>query len=486
MIGKKLDINKKWLDKWGYPLLIFVTAVLFFFFMGEWIFQDEDTIVYINEVGHMGVMPIYPQFINFFQLLLGENFLHGVVIAQSLLAIVCIYIFIKVLRRQYNLDNRDTAILFVLSLLPFSIHLPESNITHQILTEGISYSIFYVFFTLVLYAMLTLRYRWYLGSLLVALILGLIRPQMLLLQVVCCLELVWIVCKKNNIKKYRKLGLLFISFGIGLVISFLSYKTIFSISDIYVSGFYKSSVEETVKEDNSEVSEQAAEPEIEKTSVVEKKYTQFDSVLFIRGFFEADYEDAQLFDDEVTRQIFYLTYENACENENLYIHAEPGLYIWRDLVRDKLPRDIHNAIVTFDEQNPGVRIKSEVELSREIAFKILIKHFDRYIYHTIRVMISSFIAAVFFQIDAIYLLCHFITLFIYLIAIGGFVWLIRKGKKEIAYFLLVALGNILIIVGVTNLLFTGMQRYVVYVMGIFWCAMYLMAKEVYNSLRRNK
>ena len=101
-------------------------------------------------------------------------------------------------------------------------------------------------------------------------------------------------------------------------------------------------------------------------------------------------------------------------------------------------------------------------------------------------MISSFIAAVFFQIDAIYLLCHFITLFIYLIAIGGFVWLIRKGKKEIAYFLLVALGNILIIVGVTNLLFTGMQRYVVYVMGIFWCAMYLMAKEVYNSLRRNK
>ena len=116
---------------------------------------------------------------------------------------------------------------------------------------------------------------------------------------------------------------------------------------------------------------------------------------------------------------------------------------------------------------------------QDLGSKVLFKHFDRYLYHTLRLMIPGFIAAVFFQIEPIYLLCHFIALFLYLYAIvGSAVCLKQQQNRYVPEFMLTTVCFIFIMIVTVNLMFSGLQRYVVYAMGIFYCAAYLLFKEL--------
>ena len=60
----------------------------------------------------------------------------------------------------------------------------------------------------------------------------------------------------------------------------------------------------------------------------------------------------------------------------------------------------------------------------------------------------------------------------------------KKKNIQIAEFTGMTVGYIIIMVVVTNLVFIGLQRYMVYAMGIFYCSMYLQMKE--NYLERQK
>ena len=43
--------------------------------------------------------------------------------------------------------------------------------------------------------------------------------------------------------------------------------------------------------------------------------------------------------------------------------------------------------------------------------------------------------------------------------------------------------TIIVMVVIINLVFIGLQRYVVYGMGIFYCSMYLLLKEIYQTIK---
>ena len=204
-----------------------------------------------------------------------------------------------------------------------------------------------------------------------------------------------------------------------------------------------------------------------------------------RIFFEADEEDYLLFENEIVRDIFIRVYSLADENGQLHSHVEDGLYMWEELVHDEMMLYINLAVEEYDKETVGKRDISTANLGRTIGGTLLIHHFDRYVYHSIRLMIPSFIASVFFQIRPIYLLCHFITLLIYLFAISGIIWLRKNGgnRKLIDYMAGIVVTLILMVI-IVNLVFTGLQRYVVYGMGIFWCGMYLQLKEVWILLRQ--
>ena len=476
------------LNAWSILLMISM-GVIFYFFLGTWVSIEKDSVAYLYERGREGVLPGYPVFLEFFRSLLGEkNFLNGVVVAQGILAIACTFSFVIVLQKQFYLRNCECILLYLFTMLPFSIYLPEVGITHQIMTEGITYAIFYLYYIMLLKAIWTCKYRWYAGSLVVAFVLALVRSQMLFLQAICLLILLWIVYRRYSCKILKKVLVSCIALVIGMAMAFLSYKMVYKVvayDNQKVFAKAQEEIQNSQIELNGSVEEHAQEAleEIEsgQTQLVQREVTsQFDSLIVSRGFFEADREDVELFEDEMMRQIFLRSYELLDEDKHLYNYAEPGLYMWQDLVYDYLGLDVHQAIMEYDAANPGVRMRSEASIFRELGLRVLFKHFGRYLYHAIRLMLPSFIASVFFQIRPIYLLCHFIALFIYLFAIIGSFWVKKNdGERRVIEYSLSIVLTMVIMVVVINLVFMGLQRYVVYGMGIFYCAMYLLVKEMY-------
>lgn len=431
--------QKKDIFSYGIMLLI---GFAFYFLPGKWISIEDDTIAYLDPKGREGVLPGYPAFLAFFKDIFGEQyFLDVVVVVQSILAVICTLLFILVLKEKFKLKRIERIFLYVLCMLPFSIYLPEAGITHQIMTEGITYAIFYIFFITVIKAIWSLEYRWYFGSLCIAVLLGLIRSQMLFLQIICMLILVYI-----SVKRYGKKRVL----GIGIC-----------IVGLLVGGMI------------------AIWPQIRNMT------SQFDSVLVARGFYEADEKDENLYNDDMMKEIFRKTYQLADKDKHRYVYAEPGLYMWQDLVYDRMKNYVSQAIAEYDSEHPGERIVEEKEIYLELGIKELFAHFGRYLYHTVRLMIPSFIASVFFQIKPIYLLCHFIALFLYVMAVWSGIYIYKKGGNyDITKLMITVISIMVIMVVMVNILFIGLQRYVVYGMGIFYCSCYLSMKEIYLMIKK--
>ncbi len=280
-----------------------------------------------------------------------------------------------------------------------------------------------------------MKYRWYLGSMAIAVLLGLIRSQMLFLQAVCLLLFLWITFKR---------------FGGKLVLKLAAGFFILAVGAVLVMG-----------------------------TKIQAMASQFASVIVARGFYEADEEDVELYDDAMMQEIFRKTYKLADENERLHKYAEPGLYMWENLVHDKIKFYASQAVAEYDEEHSGERTRNVESIFFELGWKELTAHFGRYLYHSLRLMMPSFIATVFFQIKPIYLLCHFIALFIYLFAIIGSAAAGRMGAdRKVVEFMAAVVSVLVIMVVVVNLLFMGLQRYVVYGMGIFYCAAYLLCREI--------
>lgn len=473
-----ISIIKHKLDKYAVSIMILL-GVIFYFFPGQWISLEDDSISYLAAGGE-GVLPGYPIFLSFFISVLGEqHFLDGVVIAQSILAIICTLLFVIMLRNQFKLQGWECILLYVASMLPFSIYLPEVGITHQILTEGITYSVFYLFFIAIMLAVWEADYKWYLMSMVTAFLLGITRSQMIFLQAVCILILLWITLKRTVGGIRRKIGMCLVALAVGLFLAVGTYKTIYAIAAVDFTPQKSEADVVNVAEDEGVTEPEEVINDNEFGFFSGTSNSQLVTIIMSRGFYEADQNDVDLFQDDMMRGIFNRTYELADSEGKLYKYAAPGLYMWQDLVYDRMEMYALQAIGEYDSLYPGERMRDISSIISELGLRVLFHHFDRYVYHTVRLMMPSFIATVFFQIRPIYLLCHFIALFIYIFAIAGCVVLYRnkRDKKSIEFMATVLCVLIIMVVSV-NVLFIGLQRYVVYGMGIFYCALYLICKEI--------
>lgn len=502
-------------------LVMMVMGVLFYLVMGQkWISIEEDTPFYLNP-RREGVMPVYPLFLFVTRYIFGETlYLDAVVVIQSVLAIVCTLLFALYLEKQFRLKWIETILLYAASMLPFSIYLPETGITHQILTEGLSYAFFYLFFMLLLQYAFTQKIRWILSATAMAAFMELIRSQMLFLLGVTAAVFVCVEFVKNNKDKvvWRiirtvadcVIGVIGILIVISLVYKIYGWYWVHQVP-VIESWNQRMVAEQTegqtavAKQMDGQtagqkvMAEQIDGQEVTAEGIGQQEETngsgedntvlkaenqenpetmsQFTTLIIIRGFYEIDEEDVELFDDPEMKEIFHKVYNAVDAEKYRYVYARQDLYMWRDLVKDKIPIIVFGALDAYRQENPDVSIDN-VQISREMGMKILLHHFDRYLYHSARMMVSGFISSVFFQIERIYLLCHIITLLLYLAAISGSVYCLKKGgNRKVVVFAFTTLGYIFLMVVVINLVFQGIQRYMVYAMGIFYCSLYLLARE---------
>lgn len=474
-------------------ILIFTLLVMgigFYFLLGqEWISIQDDSTFYLNPSSHEGVMPLYPLFVFGIKMLFGEKiYLSVIVIIQSALALICTMIFTLYLQKQFHLKWFEGILLYIACMLPFSIYLPESGITHQIMTEGIAFSLFYIYFLFLIqyiFSKKSIRIFPVTGT---AFILALTRSQLLFLFIPIALAFIYVQIRKHKMLSRIKAvlaGSLYLLLGM--------IATLILVMSVYkVYGFYMVCQlpviakwgQEQTEETRDEIVETSEAPEIsenQKEEVPDNKVTmsQLTSLIMIRGFYEADKADVDLFESPEMKEIFLRVYRAVDEKQYRYVYARQDLYMWKDLICDRIPNVAYGEATQYLQENPQLKLK-EIDIIEELGIKVLLRHFDRYLYHTLRMMISGFISSVFFQIERIYFLCHMITLALFIMALVCSAAVIRlKRNAAVAEMMLSVTIYIIMQVTVINVVFFGLQRYMVYAMGIFYCGLYLVMRELF-------
>lgn len=513
-------------DRWFYLSLV-VLALLAFLLLGSRepvLFDDSGAYMRVNWIE--GVMPVYPLFLLLNQYLFGlDRYQNVVVVEQAVLATLCVVLFTKVIRDEFELQYWESYLVFFLAMLPFTVDMPDSMATQQILTEGLAYALFYIYMIILLKTVWTKKYTWLAGSCGMVLILSMVRSQLQILFGVCGIVFLYIICKRGSCARKLRFLLRFSAGLIGglcicLVGIFIVSKITVGYKDLVNSdGSFKTfvmrvqspeeyaayvsdreNVENTVEKTEKVIEEDARGSKTEQSAeeLVNKGFitSQYVSLIFSRGMYEADLEDAELFEDEVIRGLYTALYEAADAEEERYVYARTGLWMWQDIVGGigkvgktclKTPSEYYAAnyleIIASDHFSDTRNAHLQL-----IGVTLIKAHFGRFLYHTLMLLPQAFICTVFFQIRPIYLLCHLVTLFLYLSAFALMIWgyADRKAEHKCAELMALVLGSNVVMVVIISLVFFGQQRYLVYNFGIFYAVYYLLLRELWNVRIRGK
>lgn len=480
-------------SEWLFYVSLALLSIIVFLVPGEsgYVLFD-DSVSYMNLYANMeGVMPVYPLFLHGNKLLFGENrYLYAVIVEQAVLASVCVILFIRVIKNRFRLKYWEAYVCYVLALLPFTTDMPQAMTTHEILTEGIAYALFYLFAAALMYTVWDKSLKWLGISYLMSLTLSLIRSQLQILFGVCGVICIYIVMLRRSEDKKKRWGVRILCGLAGcMIIGLTGVACVGKIG----SGFQQIKAEARQEQQDSEAKSNVQE-ENDNTQETSGKpvltTSQYITLIFSRGMYEADYEDYQLFEDEQTRTLYLALYSQVDEAQCRYSYASPGLWMWKDIVggigsvgvkcfyvQNNFYPEKYPELVRSDQYS-SVRNHNQLQ----IGLTLLKAHFGRFLYHTAMMLPQAFICTVFFQIERIYLLCHLVTLFLYLSAAALMIWAYKDKKAENAHgeLMCCVLGTNLVMILVISLVFFGQQRYLVYNFGIFYIAYFLLLMQLWR------
>lgn len=504
----------------GFCLLLFAAVLAFFLLTsrkGPVLFDDSGS--YMRLSWHEGVMPVYPLFLLLNQYVFGADvYLWAVIVEQALLAAFSIVLLEETVRRRMGLHFVEGTLVCILALYPYTIEMPTAVMTQAVLTEGIAYSLFYIFFTVLLLAVWEKSYGWLCGAFCMTVILTATRSQMQMLFGVCGIVFLYLICMRGEkAGKWQKV-VRFLEGAVGcLAISFLGillaagivrgYRVVllqpygnlkmFALSVQDPEGYQEAL--EAQKEQSREKEEGLLEEESEEEEkLVDRAFStsQYLTLIFSRGMYEADREDAALFQDEVLKGLYLALYDVVDAEQERYAYAGEGLWMWKDIVGGIGKIGVHCFMTPsqyYAEHAPEIISAEDFSETRHdhlqtIGLTLIKAHFGRFLYHTLMLLPQAFISTVFFQYAPLYLFCHLVTLFLYLSALALMIWgyADRKADHRCAEFMALVLGCNVVMVIIISLVFFGQQRYLVYNFGVFYVAYYLLLRELWNIRIRDK
>jgi len=515
--AKRPQLNKRKKDLLFYLSLavLGLCALLFVGSREPVLFDDSGS--YMRVERFEGVMPVYPLFLLLNQWLFGrERYLDAVIIEQAVFAAACMILFVREMKNRFSLCYPEGYLLFFLSLLPFTTELPQAMITQTILTEGLAYALFYLLTLFLLRAVWERSFLWTAVSFALVFLLAMLRSQLQILFGVCGIVFLYLMWKRGGTGVRRLMnvlaglaGCVLIAFA-GIRITADAVETYYSliqdnininmcIMKIQDPEYYEEfSIGEDGADRNADEIQNAIRGRQEEKKADGKPIvmSQYTSLLFSRGMYEADTEDAQLFEDETIRELFLAIYGEAEREGQTHSGEEKGLWMWRDIVGGIGKVGKTGLLVGrqyYQEECPEIYEADNFNEiwnrnMQTIGITLLKRHFGRFLYHSLMLLPQAFVCTVFFQIEPIYLLCHLVTLFLYLSAAGLMLWGYRDRRttNQAAEFMALVLGTNVVMVVLISLVFFGQQRYLVYHFGIFYIAYYLLLRELWNIRIRQK
>lgn len=505
--------NKVKFNKNGFCILLFVALSAFFLLAGRKgpvLFDDSS--VYILICRHEGVMPGYPFFLLLNQAVFGkEAYLWPVIVEQALLAAFSIVFLEETVRRRMGLHFAEGIMFCFLAVYPYTIEMPTAVMTQAVLTEGISYSLFYIFITVLLLAVWDKKYSRMAGVFCMTVLLTAVRSQMQMLFGVCGIVFWYLICmhgkKAGNAERAIRLltgivgcvaiSLLGILLAAGMIRGYRTMQESNGSFSMFVKRVQDPEAYQKAlaaqEEESREVAEQEENEEeaAEEENLIKKGFStsQYLTLIFSRGMYEADREDAGLFQDETLRGLYLALYDVVDAEQERYVYAGEGLWMWRDIVGGvgKIGKSCFFTPSEYYIEHAPEIIRSEefgeIRYShlQTIGLTLIKAHFGRFLYHTLMLLPQAFISTIFFQYAPLYLFCHLVTAFLYLSAIALMVWgyADQRVRKEGAEMMALVLGTNVVMVLIISLVFFGQQRYLVYAFGPFYIAYYLLLRQLW-------
>lgn len=520
--------GKQFLTKYGFRLFVFAVLLLLFLLSGHGgpvLFDDSGS--YMRIRWHEGVMPAYPILLLLNQYFFGDTwYLWAVIAEQAILAAFAVTVLEETVRKRFGLHPLEGILVCLFALYPYTIEMPVV-MTQAILTEGIAYSLFYLFLAVLLRAVWDRSYIRLAGAFGIVLLLSAVRSQLQILFGVCGIVFLYLVCMRGGRAKRGKKALRFLAGSAGCAV--VSVAGIFLVL-MLIRGYrvmlepehpfnrfglkvqwpevYQIALEEDRQKQAAEAAgvqagteeaetEPAGAETVSAEALVDKSFTtsQYMTLIFSRGMYEADREDAALFQDPVLKGLYQALYEAVDAEKERYVYASEGLWMWKDIVGG-IGKIGMTCFFTpseyYVEYAPEMILSdqfSEIRSShlQTIGLTLIRAHFGRFLYHTLMLLPQAFISTVFFQYAPLYGFCHLVTLFLYLAALGLMIWGFAdvRARKEAAEMMALVLGTNVVTVLIISLVFFGQQRYLVYNFGPFYMAFYLLLRQLWRVRARN-
>ena len=201
-------------------------------------------------------------------------------------------------------------------------------------------------------------------------------------------------------------------------------------------------------------------------------WSQLTDAVMGRVLCAIDEEDRMLFQED-EQEVFDLLYETIERNENRYPHFREGVWRWEDIMDATNENTLmyRKTIYTYYlDSGSETAEKDAIRCINSVVSTLFYHHLDDYFMMSMHLFLQSFVVAIFIHPSAIFSLCYFIAIMLYIFAIGLLWYANCKIKIDVKYSipLLLTLLMIFAIVVITNIVFYGLQRYVVYAFGSFY------------------
>lgn len=464
-----------------YYTICIVGLLLVFTFCGERGFLIwKDSEAYLACDGRTGIMPVYPLLIYLNKILFGETvYLYALVAEQTVLTVVCIMLFAEYIRKTFFLSFFMAYPVVLLSaFMPFTVNYPLSLSNHDIMTEALAYPLFYLYIICFLETIFTKRYRMVVVTVVASSGLALLRTQLQLCVVFSAAAffyVAWMRGRHYAIKRQIYRGIVLILASVCIILAGEAITLLANAAGQSLIHMINSIPRETEEGKDLSTGEKN-EKETDITNVTD----QYSHLVIDKAVYEIDEEDYLLFEDEELQKLCQAIYKAADESGGRYVYARKNLWAWEDIMNG-----IAGGTATagkgwglYLEESPDTHL--DYSAVNHISSVLLKAHLGRIVLHTFQMMPQGFICTVFFQKEKIYLLCHLITMFLYISALGMVVWGYRTREipRMYAEFLLGCIVVNLFFVLILCVMFFAMQRYLVYCFGIFYVAYYLMVVQV--------
>ncbi len=477
-----------------------LTTILFFLLVRESGVQYETDSQSYMKLGDMhGIKPVYPLFLFLHKLVFGEErYLQVVIVSQGILSVACSLAFVWYVKRIFELQYLEVYICYCLSFFVYMIEWPGFISSQWILTEAITYPLFYLYVIMVLQVIYKGGWKNILLCALMSFLLAMTRSQLLLVMGITALAFCGAVCRRHLVgcKITRRkvvvtlaqiiiiipltlyLGIQSVNYGMTAYLS--AYATIESIQAQQVTSEITTVTTEETLESTGEV---------QAVQVINVTYedNQSSHALWQRLSYTIDEEDVALFDDPHFQEIFRQLYEAIDAAEQRYEYRPKNLWTWDHIVNSTndnvtITNEITDAYRMDHVDDPTFQ-ESSISIKDKLSAALLQEHWMDYLYYTLCFFPQSFVCTVFFQIESIYLLCHLITLFLYASAIVMSIICIKNKKysSKVGIYMITVITIACCFIVATNLVFYGIQRYLYYPFGVFYIGYFLLLRELYGN-----